>query len=271
MCRDLNLQPLEHESPSITTRQELPPQPYFLWVEWEHANHHHAHLNLSLNGSFLSYAEIKLSDWMFQVMWPLLTNQRALFQSSIAMLLFNLFMTLAPVLLWFLFCSFRLQAHPVKCANKLCLGSYVIKLWAYLQSFTQPLKTIDILSKWTPSVTETTHKKFLVKFFIKNGPFPASFSFIFVFSNKHHKFYNKNKCEKLSIRYTVLGFKPGIRTHDLWHMSPLPLPLDQGSRPIVGKVCWIAEWSKVLQKNRATSGSVQDNFLATKLGSTTRY
>ena len=179
MCRDLNLQPLEHESPSITTRQELPPQPYFLWVEWEHANHHHAHLNLSLNGSFLSYAEIKLSDWMFQVMWPLLTNQRALFQSSIAMLLFNLFMTLAPVLLWFLFCSFRLQAHPVKCANKLCLGSYVIKLWAYLQSFTQPLKTIDILSKWTPSVTETTHKKFLVKFFYKKWAIPSLFFIYF--------------------------------------------------------------------------------------------
>ena len=26
----------------------------------------------------------------------------------------------------------------------------------------------------------------------KNGPIPASFSFIFVFSNKHFNFYNKN-------------------------------------------------------------------------------
>ena len=28
------------------------------------------------------------------------------------------------------------------------------------------------------------------------------------------------------------GYGAGIRTHDLWNMSLLPLPLDQGSIPI---------------------------------------
>ena len=31
----------------------------------------------------------------------------------------------------------------------------------------------------------------LISFFFKNGPFMASFSFIFVFSNKHYNSYNK--------------------------------------------------------------------------------
>ena len=43
--------------------------------------------------------------------------------------------------------------------------------------------------------------------FLKNGPFPASFSIIFVVSNKHYNFNNK-KCEKISIQYTVLGIEP---------------------------------------------------------------
>ena len=40
-----------------------------------------------------------------------------------------------------------------------------------------------------------------------NGPTPASFSFIFVFSNKYYNF-TTNICEKISIQYTVPGFKP---------------------------------------------------------------
>ena len=36
---------------------------------------------------------------------------------------------------------------------------------------------------------------------------PASFSFIFVFSNKHNNLYNKYMLKK-SIQYTVLGIKP---------------------------------------------------------------
>ena len=44
-----------------------------------------------------------------------------------------------------------------------------------------------------------------------------------VFSSKHHyNFYNKNF-------YPVYG--GGIWTHNLWKMSLLPLPPDQGSRP----------------------------------------
>ena len=44
-------------------------------------------------------------------------------------------------------------------------------------------------------------------FLKKNGPTPASFLFIFVFSNKHYKFHNKYECEKMSIQYPVLGFE----------------------------------------------------------------
>ena len=43
-------------------------------------------------------------------------------------------------------------------------------------------------------------------FFAKNRPSPATFSFIFVFSNKHYNFYNKYVW-KMSIQYTVLGFE----------------------------------------------------------------
>ena len=32
---------------------------------------------------------------------------------------------------------------------------------------------------------------FVVILILKNGPIPASFSFIFIFSNTHYKFYNK--------------------------------------------------------------------------------
>ena len=50
-------------------------------------------------------------------------------------------------------------------------------------------------------------------FFAKNVFFkmepPASFAFIFIFSNKHYHFYSKY-IWKLSIQYRVLGFKPTI-------------------------------------------------------------
>ena len=42
----------------------------------------------------------------------------------------------------------------------------------------------------------------------KNRPSPTSFSFIFVFSNKHPTIFTTNMCGKMSIQYTVLGFEP---------------------------------------------------------------
>ena len=44
----------------------------------------------------LRYTKIKHSDWLFQVPWQFLTNRSALFQSRVAMLLWNMFMTTAP-------------------------------------------------------------------------------------------------------------------------------------------------------------------------------
>ena len=38
------------------------------------------------HGGYATYAEIKHSNWMFHVTWLLLTNQSALFQSSIVTL-----------------------------------------------------------------------------------------------------------------------------------------------------------------------------------------
>ena len=42
---------------------------------------------------------------------------------------------------------------------------------------------------------------------LKNGPTPAPFPIVFVFSNTHYKFYNKYVCEEMSILYTVRGFE----------------------------------------------------------------
>ena len=46
-------------------------------------------------------------------------------------------------------------------------------------------------------------------YFLKNGPSPASFSFIFVFSKKHYTSYNKYLWRNvMSIQYMVPGFEP---------------------------------------------------------------
>ena len=42
--------------------------------------------------------------------------------------------------------------------------------------------------------------------FLKNGPFPASFSFIFVFSTKHYNCYSK--CEKYPFSIRCWDFAP---------------------------------------------------------------
>ena len=48
-----------------------------------------------------------------------------------------------------------------------------------------------------------------IVFFKKNGPSSASFSFNFVFSNKHYNFYNKYMwINVMTIQYTALGFEP---------------------------------------------------------------
>ena len=49
-----------------------------------------------------------------------------------------------------------------------------------------------------------------------NGPTPALFNLFLAFQ-KHYKLYNK---------YVHPVHGAGIRTHDLWNMSLLPLPLD---------------------------------------------
>ena len=45
------------------------------------------------------------------------------------------------------------------------------------------------------------------KTFFKNGPIPASFSFIFGLFQTNNTIFTANICEKMSIQYTVPGFE----------------------------------------------------------------
>ena len=56
----------------------------------------------------------------------------------------------------------------------------------------------------------------LEELFIKNRPFPASSTFIFVFSNKCYNFYNKY------VKNVHPVYGAGIWTHNLKGMSLLP-------------------------------------------------
>ena len=58
-----------------------------------------------------------------------------------------------------------------------------------------------------------------LKVFLKNGPSPASFSFIFVSSNKHYNFYHKNMRKILC---------PSSK----WRRDLNPWPSEQESPPI---------------------------------------
>ena len=63
----------------------------------------------------------------------------------------------------------------------------------------------------------------------KNGPTPASFSYILgLFKQTSLKFLQQINVKKCHV-HPVYGV--GIRTHDLLNMCCLPLPLEQGSRP----------------------------------------
>ena len=49
---------------------------------------------------------------------------------------------------------------------------------------------------------------FVCFFLKKNWPTPASFSFIFGLFKQTLQFFTTNICEKMSIQFTVPGFKP---------------------------------------------------------------
>ena len=53
--------------------------------------------------------------------------------------------------------------------------------------------------------------------FLKNGPTPASFSFIFGLFKQTLQIFTKNICEKNPIKYTVPGYKP--TTFETWVSS----------------------------------------------------
>ena len=64
------------------------------------------------------------------------------------------------------------------------------------------------------------------KSFFKKWAIYGLFLFICIFSNKHYIFL-----QQINVKNIHPVYGAGIRTNDLWSMSLLPLPLDQGSRP----------------------------------------
>ena len=56
------------------------------------------------------------------------------------------------------------------------------------------------------------------------------FCFFRYFQTNIDTILTTNKCEK---RHVHPVYRTGIRTHDLWNMTLLPLPLDQGSRLLI--------------------------------------
>ena len=77
-----------------------------------------------------------------------------------------------------------------------------------------------------------------VVIFLKNGPFPASFSYIFVFSNIHYNSYNKCKWKNVC---------------SIWRGDSNPRPLDHESPPITTRpglppkiccyLCAVQKWN----------------------------
>ena len=65
-------------------------------------------------------------------------------------------------------------------------------------------------------------------FLFKNGPIPASFSFIFGPFKQTIQFLQQINVKKCLVYPESCA---GIRTHNLWNASLFPKPLDQGSRP----------------------------------------
>ena len=55
--------------------------------------------------------------------------------------------------------------------------------------------------------TNVVYRHVPTVYFLKKWANACLFLFIFVFSNKHYKFYNKYECEKMSIQYPALGFE----------------------------------------------------------------
>ena len=63
-----------------------------------------------------------------------------------------------------------------------------------------------------------------VVFFKKNGPTPASFTFIFALFKQTIQVLQQINVKKCHVHPVSSA---GIQTHDLWNMSLLPQPLDQ--------------------------------------------
>ena len=115
---------------------------------------------------------------------------------------------------------YHLYTSPCKpySANCILLKVYVSLLTIYVAITCVRLVTIIFVV-----LKASSH----ITYFIKKWAIPASFSFIFVFSNKQNNFYNKY----LHVINVHPVYGAGIWTHDLQNMSLLPWPLDQGSCP----------------------------------------
>ena len=98
------------------------------------------------------------------------------------------------------------------------IGAHAMKKFFYY------LHALCYLLNWPIQFLFSFYQNTLFLFY-KDGPTPASFSFIFVFLNTLQFLHQIN----VKIFHPVYG--AGIRTHDLWNRSVLPKSLDQGFRP----------------------------------------
>ena len=146
------------------------------------------------------YVELKQSDWLKLVIRLLTSNESALFQRSIVMLLKNLFMTSTP-------------------------GLVVIGLDSQLRSLRFESRRFVPLSPVAQMQITLWRVQWYLFF---NWANPGLFCSLFSVFSKQTLQFLQHYMWIMPIQYLVPGFEP--TTSWMW-VSPLPKPQDQGSRP----------------------------------------
>ena len=96
------------------------------------------------------------------------------------------------------------------------------------------------------NMDEITKMFFFLK---KNGPTPASFSFIFgLFKQASLQFLQQIYAEKMSIQYTLPGFEPstfGTWVSSLYHKTRAPAPITKMFVILKSKIVWTSFCQKI--------------------------
>ena len=119
---------------------------------------------------------MKHFDWMFQVTWPLLTNQSSLFLRIIEMLLLNLLITSAPGSnKHFIRVITLLLSIPKGCNFIQLLLCYFVVRFGHASNFVSKGYKVDWTIKLSPSVTRDMMKANRVTRFLRNFATLAKF------------------------------------------------------------------------------------------------